>query len=54
MIKTGSIGKIKDLGLSEHDYAILMEAIEKPTELSILQVLQVPVKHRLYKLFWHN
>jgi general secretion pathway protein E len=28
--KTGSIGKIKDLGLSEHDYAILMEAIEKP------------------------
>lgn len=28
--KTGSIGKIKDLGISDHDYAILMEAIEKP------------------------
>jgi len=28
--KTGSIGKIKDLGISDHDYAILMGAIEKP------------------------
>jgi len=28
--KTGAIGKIKDLGLSDHDYAILMDAIEKP------------------------
>ncbi|HML19417.1 MAG TPA: type II secretion system ATPase GspE [Candidatus Dependentiae bacterium] len=28
--KTGSIGKIKDLGLSDHDYAIIIEAIQKP------------------------
>jgi general secretory pathway protein E len=28
--KTGAIGKIKDLGFSEHDYAIIIEAIEKP------------------------
>jgi general secretion pathway protein E len=28
--KTGTIGKIKDLGLSDHNHAILMEAIEKP------------------------